>query len=114
MHAQASVSCASPGPPGKRKAVSDSQLQLVAKSINGRIAATSAKTGEGIQELFDMIAADLSGSPAPQKEAEQSQALPDRVPRVSRVPSRLREESRAVLLNRRPGLVRKAKANCCS
>jgi hypothetical protein len=49
-------------PIGRRKEVGDSQLRSLAQSVDAKVAHTSAATGQGVAELFQMVAEDLAGS----------------------------------------------------
>jgi hypothetical protein len=42
--------------------VGDSQLRSLAQSVDAKVAHTSAATGQGVAELFQMVAEDLAGS----------------------------------------------------
>ena len=48
----------------RRKEVGDSQLQSVASKVHAKLAYTCASTGQGIQELFQMVVKDLAESSA--------------------------------------------------
>ena len=59
----------------RRKEVGDSQLQSVASKVHAKLAYTSASTGQGIQELFQMVVEDLAESSA----KETAPKTPERI-----------------------------------
>ena len=97
----------------RRKEVGDSQLQSVASKVHAKLAYTSASTGQGIQELFQMVAEDL----AEKSIQEAAQEMPQKVEEelVQKTPS---VEERKLVINDpvrldTPSCVRATREACC-
>lgn len=112
-----------PPSPKKPKLVSDSQLQALAANTGAKLAATSAKTGQGVRELFEMVARDLAGVPEAQPQIPNlalrrgdslQGSSPRATPRLTSVPSTARSRmSDTVQLRPQSSMRNRAKGSCC-
>lgn len=99
--------------PYKRKAVSDSQLQSLARSIDAQLIYTSAATGQGVAELFQMVAEDQAASHGERISVERKSESRSQSRRSSSETTRQVERNDIVQLEGTQSCYRATRDACC-